>query len=164
MSSFNESNEMASELVFGRTYQGNEPYPKPERLVFVGGDSTAVVTAKEETHAEWAEVANTIHRLFHDGYDLGCDINVSWTGRYDANGDPEPDSNYLPCRKPVSVRLDGRHLCAQHDPTNSNTARKMTDNFLVMTILQHPSASLESRRALSGCKILLEGAISTQRS
>jgi hypothetical protein len=118
MSSFNKSNEMASELVFGRTYQGNEPTLKPERLVFVKGDSTAVVAAKEETHAEWAEVANIIHSLFHDGYDLGCDINVSWTGRYDANGDPEPDNNYLPCRKPVSVRLDGRHLCAQHDPTD----------------------------------------------
>jgi hypothetical protein len=35
-----------------------------------------------------------------------------------ADGDPEPDNNYLPCRKPVSVRLDGRHLCAEHDPTD----------------------------------------------
>jgi hypothetical protein len=65
MSNFNDANNLASELVFGRYYQSEEPCPKPERLVFVGGDSTAVVTAKEETHAEWAEVANTIHRLFN---------------------------------------------------------------------------------------------------
>jgi len=49
MSNFNEANEFASELVFGRTYQGNEPTTKPERLVFVSGDSTAVVTAHEES-------------------------------------------------------------------------------------------------------------------
>lgn len=42
---------MASELVFGRTYQGNELTPKPERLVFVKGDSTAVVTVQEEREA-----------------------------------------------------------------------------------------------------------------
>lgn len=118
MSSFNDANELASELVFGRYYLSKEPCPKPERLVFVGGDSTAVVTAKEETHAEWAEVANTIHRLFNQGYDLGCDVNMSWNGRYDADGNPEPDNNYLPCRKPVSVNLDGRWLCAKHDPTD----------------------------------------------
>ena len=118
MSSFNESNEMASELVFGRTYQRNEPTPKPERLVFVKGNSTAVVTADEESQREWADVANTIHGLLNHGYLLGCDMNVSWNGRYDADGDPEPDKNYLPCHKPVSVRLEGRHLCAQHDPTD----------------------------------------------
>ena len=96
MSNFNDANDLASELVFGRYYQSEEPCPKPERLVFVGGDSTAVVTAKEETHAEWAEAANTIHRLFNQGYDLGCDVNMSWNGRYDADGNPEPDNNYLP--------------------------------------------------------------------
>jgi hypothetical protein len=118
MSSFNESNEMASELVFGRTYQGNEPTPKPERLVFVKGDSTAVVTAQEESEQEWADVAKTIHGLLHDGYLLGCDMNVSWNGRYDTDGEPMPDSNYLPCRKPVTINLDGRHLCAKHDYTD----------------------------------------------
>lgn len=114
MSNFNESNEMASELVFGRTYQGNEPTPKPEHLVFVKGDSTAVVTAQEESQREWVEVANTIHRLFNQGCDLGCDVNMRWNGRYDADGNPEPDNNYLPCRKPVSVKLDGRNLCNEH--------------------------------------------------
>jgi hypothetical protein len=118
MSTFNDANDLASELVFGRYYQCKEPCPQPERLVFVGGDSTAVVTSKEKTHAEWVEVANTIESLFHDGYDLGCEINVSWNGRYDADGHPEPDNNYLPCRKPMSVRTDGRCLCAQHAPTD----------------------------------------------
>jgi hypothetical protein len=114
MSSFNESNEMASELVFGRTYQGNEPTPKPERLVFVKGDSTAVVTAQEESQREWADVANTIHDLLNHSYLLGCDMNVSWNGRYDTDGEPMPDSNYLPCRKPVAINLDVRNLCNEH--------------------------------------------------
>lgn len=118
MSNFNEANEFASELVFGRTYQGNEPAPKPEQLVFVRGDSTAVVTAREESETEWADVASAIHRLFNGGYRLGSDMNVSWNGRYDFEGDPEPDSNYLPCRKPATVTLDGRHLCAEHDHTD----------------------------------------------
>jgi hypothetical protein len=118
MSSFNESNEMASELVFGRTYQGNEPTTKPERLVFVKGDSTAVVTAQEESQREWADVANTIHGMLNHGYLLGCDMNVSWNGRYDTDGEPMPDSNYLPCRKPVAINLDGRHLCEKHDYTD----------------------------------------------
>jgi hypothetical protein len=118
MSSLNRSNEMASELVFGRTYQGNESTPKPERLVFVKGDSTAVVTATEESEAEWADVASAIHYLLNAGYCLGCEMNISWNGRYDSEGDPEPDSNYLPCRKPATVKLDNRHLCDKHDCTD----------------------------------------------
>lgn len=118
MSIFNESNNLASELVFGRYYQSNEPCPQPERLVFVKGNSTAVVTALEESEQEWACVASMIHRLSNQGYRLGCDTNLSWNGRYDGDGDPEPDNNYLPCRQPVSVNLDGRHLCAEHDPTD----------------------------------------------
>ena len=118
MSIFNESNNLASELVFGRYYQSNEPCPQPERLVFVNGDSTAVITALDKSEQEWACVASIIQRLFSEGYRLGCDMNVSWNGRYDADGDPEPDTNYLPCRIPVSVCLDGRHLCAKHDPTD----------------------------------------------
>ena len=118
MSNFNEANEFASELVFGRTYQGDEPTRKPERLVFVRGDSTAVVAATEESQAEWADVAGAIHRLLNEGYRLGCDINVSWNGRYDLDGEPQPDSNYLPCRKPATVNLDGRYLCDKHDYTD----------------------------------------------
>ena len=118
MSNFNDANNLASELVFGRYYQSEEPCPQPERLVFVKDDSTAVVTSLEESEEEWAGVANIIHSLFNDGYRLGCDMNVSWNGRYDADGDPEPDNNYLPCRKPVAVSLDGRRLCARHDYTD----------------------------------------------
>jgi hypothetical protein len=35
-------------LVYGRYYQSNEPCPKPERLVFVKGGSTAIVTELED--------------------------------------------------------------------------------------------------------------------
>src|SRR5437868_2797093 len=113
MSNFNDANNLASELVFGCYYQSKEPCPQPERLVFVKEDSTAVVTSLEESEEEWAGVANIIHSLFLDGYRLGGDMNVSWNGRCDAYGDPEPDNNYLPCRKPVAVFLDGRRLCAR---------------------------------------------------
>jgi hypothetical protein len=44
-------------------------------------------------------------------------MDVSWNGRYDTDGDPVP-GNYLPCRKPVGVWLDGRRLCDKHDPTD----------------------------------------------
>jgi hypothetical protein len=119
MSNFNQANELASELVFGETYDGKAlDTPRPERLVFVNGGSTAVVTAHERSQQEWGEVATAIEYLLHDGYLFGCDMNVSWNGRYDANGDPERDSNYTPCGKPVAIFLDGRHLCAKHDPTD----------------------------------------------
>ena len=115
MSNFNEANELASELVYGRTYQTNEPlYSKTERLIFVNGDSTAIVTlTMAESHEEWAEVANVIQRLFSEGYQLGCDTNVGWNGRYDIDGDPEPGP-YLPCRKPVHTYVNGRHYCQKH--------------------------------------------------
>ena len=109
MSTFNEANDLASQLVHGRYYQSNEPCPKPDRLVIVKGDSIAVVTDSGSDHDEWANIAIAIDRLMRDGYRLGCDMNVSWNGRYDT------DANYLPCRKPVTVNLDGRHLCDKHD-------------------------------------------------
>lgn len=120
MSIFNEANDLASQLVYGRYYQSDEPCPKPDRLVFVKGDSTAVVTTTEESHEEWVDVASAIHNLLNHSYRLGCDMDVSWNGRYDTDGDPMPGDpgNYLPCRKPVSVSLDGRHLCDKHDPTD----------------------------------------------
>jgi hypothetical protein len=117
MSIFNEANDLASQLIYGRYYQSNKPCPKPNRLVFVNGDSIAVVTDSGSDHDEWANIAIAIDRLLREGYRLGCDMDVSWNGRYDADGDPEPD-NYLPCRKPVSVNLDGRHLCDKHDYTD----------------------------------------------
>lgn len=115
MSNFNDANDLASELVFGSHYRSNELCPQPERLVFVNGDSIGVVTAMEATRTEWAEVANTIHCLLNEGYDLGCDGNVSWNGRYDADGNRVPDNNYLPCCNAVSVILDGRMCPSCHD-------------------------------------------------
>ena len=41
MSIFNEANDLASQLVYGRYYQLNEPCPKPDRLVFVNGVTTS---------------------------------------------------------------------------------------------------------------------------
>jgi len=119
MSNFNQANEWASELVFGETYD-REPLerPRPERLVFVNGDSTAIVTAREESQQEWGAVATAIECLLHDGYLIGCDRNVSWNGRYDADGDRVQDSNYMPCAKPTEVFLDGHYLCPKHDPTD----------------------------------------------
>jgi len=120
MSIFNEANDLASQLVFGRCYQSDEPCPKPERLVFAKGDSIAVVTAADSIDDEWAETASSIERLLREGYRLGCDMDVSWNGRYHTDGDPAPGGpgNYLPCRKQVSVNLDGRHLCGMHDYTD----------------------------------------------
>lgn len=119
MGIFSQANEMASKLVFGETYDGKAlDTPRPERLVFVNGDSVAVVTAHERSQQEWGAVATAIERLLHGGYLFGCDMNVSWNGRYDADGDPEPDPNYMPCGKPVAIFLDGHHLCAKHDPTD----------------------------------------------
>jgi hypothetical protein len=118
MSIFNEANDLASQLVYGRYYQSNEPCPRPERLVFVKGDSIAVVTATESIHDEWAETASSIDRLLLEGYRLGCDMNVSWNGRYALDGDPEPGNGYMPCAKPVAANLDGRHLCEKHDYTD----------------------------------------------
>jgi len=117
MSNHNEANELASELVFGKTYQGDEPTQRPERLVFVNANSTAIIWREEESHDEWAAVANAIDRLLNEGYVLGCDMDISWNGRYDADGDPLPGgpSYYLPCRVPATAHPDGRHLCQKHD-------------------------------------------------
>lgn len=115
MSNFNEANDLASQLVYGRYYQSNEYCPGLLRLVFVKGDSIAIVTAMESIHDEWAETASSIERLLREGYRLGCDMNVSWNGRFDLDGDPEPGDGYMPCTKPVGVNLDGRHLCETHD-------------------------------------------------
>jgi hypothetical protein len=118
MGIFSQANEMASELVFGETYDGEAlDTPRPERLVFVNGDSKAVVTAHERSQREWGQLANAIEVLLHNGYLLGCDMNVSWNGRYDANGNPEQD-NYTPCGKPAEVFLNGHYLCPKHDPTD----------------------------------------------
>jgi hypothetical protein len=66
MSIFNEASDLASQLVFGRYYQTNEPCLKLDKLVFLKGDSTEVVTA----HSSWAETASAIERLLHADYRL----------------------------------------------------------------------------------------------
>jgi hypothetical protein len=74
MSDFNCANDLASQLVFGRWYQSNEPCPKIEKLVFCRGEyfqgeDQVVVTATElESHQEWAAVASRIQALLGQGY------------------------------------------------------------------------------------------------
>jgi len=78
------------------------------------------VTDSGSDHDEWADIAIAIDRLMRDAYYLGCDMDVSWNGRYDTDGDPLPGGlgSYLPCRKPATVVLDGHHLCERHDYTD----------------------------------------------
>lgn len=59
MSIFNDASELASQWVFGRYYQTNEPCPKPDRLVFVKGDSTEVVTP----HPSWALTLSSMAKI-----------------------------------------------------------------------------------------------------
>ena len=46
-------------------------------------------------------------------------MNVSWNGRYDCGGDPEPGESYLPCARAVAGNVAGRNLCSKHHKTES---------------------------------------------
>ena len=72
MSIFNTANELAAELVWGRTYQGNETCFKPTKIVFhhgLGTDDRIVV--EDDGQGDWAAVASRIQALLSQGY--------SWT-------------------------------------------------------------------------------------
>jgi hypothetical protein len=117
MSDFNTANELASELVFGTNYQTGEPFTHPERLVFVDPHAvykTEVVTATEQTHAEWARVGSVIEGLLRADFRLGCDMDISWNGEYDTDGDPIPGKEYQPCGKQVAVTVGDRNYCLMH--------------------------------------------------
>lgn len=70
MSDFNTANELAAELVWGRTYQGDQPCFKPTKVVFHRGldsDDRGVIEGADQT--DWAAVASRIHALLAQGYD-----------------------------------------------------------------------------------------------
>jgi len=78
MSVFNTANELAAELVWGRTYQGDEPCFKPTKIVFHrglnGGDKVVV---EDDGQTDWAAVESRIQALLGQGYDyttLPCEI------------------------------------------------------------------------------------------
>ena len=70
MSDFNTANEMAAELVWGHTYQGNKPCFKPTKIVFHHGlDSEDRVVIEDDGKSDWAAVASRIQALLAQGYD-----------------------------------------------------------------------------------------------
>jgi hypothetical protein len=73
MSSFNDANELASNLVFGINYHDNKPIDnRPKRLVFTL-TKTVTITADAETHEVWAKVAGEIQDALDEGYGLKLD-------------------------------------------------------------------------------------------
>jgi len=69
MSFFNTANELAAELVWGRTYQGNEPCFKPTKIVFHRGWGTEdKVVIENDGQTDWAAVASRIQALLSQGY------------------------------------------------------------------------------------------------
>jgi hypothetical protein len=70
MSDFNTANELAAELVWGRTYQGDQPCFKPTKIIFHRGlDNTDKIVVEGDGQNDWAGVASRIHALLAQGYD-----------------------------------------------------------------------------------------------
>jgi hypothetical protein len=71
MSDFNDANELASQLVYGRHYEGDEPCKKPTRIVFTRGSQERTVTAQQglTEHDRWRFTANLIQSLLAEGFD-----------------------------------------------------------------------------------------------
>jgi hypothetical protein len=68
MSAFNEANELASQLVYGRHYQDREaPCEKLTQLVFTRKEQEIIVAPPEATHDAWMNAANRIERLLRSG-------------------------------------------------------------------------------------------------
>jgi hypothetical protein len=78
MSDFNTANELAAALVWGRTYQGDEPCFKPSNILFHRGlDSEDKVVVEDDGQTDWAAVASRIQALLGRGYNyttLPCEI------------------------------------------------------------------------------------------
>ena len=70
MSNFNTANDLASQLVWGRYYQGNEPCFKLTKIIFHRGfASEDKVVIENDGQTDWAEVASRIQALLGQGYD-----------------------------------------------------------------------------------------------
>jgi hypothetical protein len=69
MSAFNEANELASQLVWGRRYCGDEPCEKLDELVFVqSGERRVVPAPRDSSHEAWAGTAVLIESLPREGW------------------------------------------------------------------------------------------------
>ena len=69
MTNYNDANDLASQLIEGRSYQGGEPCKKPSRIVFTHPEKQTVVIVDDGR--AWADVATEINRLLAGGYDYG---------------------------------------------------------------------------------------------
>ena len=70
MSDFNTANELSAALIWGRTYQGDEPCFKPTKIIFHRGlDSADKVVVERDDQTNWSAVANRIQALLRQGYD-----------------------------------------------------------------------------------------------
>ncbi len=65
MSNFNTANDLASQLVWGRYYQGNEPCFKLTKIIFHRGFASEEdkVVIENDGQTDWAEVASRIQAL-----------------------------------------------------------------------------------------------------
>jgi hypothetical protein len=70
MSFYNDANDLAAQLCWGRYYQGSE-CPKIEKIVFTRKDNRVIVVAKNgvDKHEAWRVTANHIHVLLAEGYE-----------------------------------------------------------------------------------------------
>jgi len=69
MSNFNTANDLASQLVWGRYYQANEPCLPITKIVFHHGFASKDKVVIENDGQEWAAVACRIQALLAQGYD-----------------------------------------------------------------------------------------------
>ena len=71
MSDFNTANDLASQLVWGRYYQSNEPCFKLTKIIFHRGfASEDKVVIEKDAQTDWAAVASRIQTLLCQGYDF----------------------------------------------------------------------------------------------
>jgi len=70
MSNFNTANDLASQLVWGRYYQANEPcFPITKIIFHRGFASEDRVIVEKDGQEDWAAVASRIQALLAQGYD-----------------------------------------------------------------------------------------------
>ena len=65
MSFFNDSNDLAAQLCWGRYYQSDAPCPKVEKIAFTRDEDEVVIT---DNGTDWAKIASCIQALLRQGY------------------------------------------------------------------------------------------------
>jgi hypothetical protein len=59
--------------------------------------------------------------------DTGCDIDISWDGDFDTDGDPNAPARWkVRCGRPVAGEVEGRPFCQKHWRTGSLGTRSPT--------------------------------------